>query len=211
MSFDWGFLLISLIGICSIAVVLAFYRRRFNLLLNTFFNWKLSKQIIRYEKVHSHPVNIILLILFMGFFTLFYALSYSMVNQSMDFLALAQSIGLFLLVYTLAKLALYHFSAWLFDEGEVINLYLFHINLHSKFMGISLLVLWIFLIYAPIPASILLNISLVILVLFLGFQTYRGIVIGRSEGKNLLLIILYLCTLEILPWLLIAKSVKNDW
>lgn len=128
-----------------------------------------------------------------------------------SFLYLLQQISLFLLIYFLAKLLVYRFSAWLFQEGELINQYVFQLNLYSKFMGVLLLVLWILLIYSPISASVLFRIGLFLLLLFLTLQTLRAFVIGRSEGKSLLLIILYLCALEILPWLLIFKSLNYKW
>lgn len=210
-NYGWGFLSISLLGIIFIAIVIAFYRRRFSLLLDVLFNWKLSKQIIRYEKVHSHPVNILLMLTFLMFFSLFYALSISEMKEGLEFISLLKSIGLFVLIYFIGKLILYRFTAWLFEEGELINQYVFQLNLFSKFVGVFLLGLWILLIYSPISTSFLFNLSLIILLVFMGLQSYRGLIIGRSEGRNLLLIILYLCTLEILPWLLIFKSLKSNW
>lgn len=210
-TYGWGFLLLSLLGISFIAVVIAFYRKRFSLLVNVFVNWKLSKQIIRYEKVHSHPVNILLMITFVIFFPLFYSLSISILKPDLDFLELLRMSSLFILLYFAVKLMLYQFSAWLFEEKELFGQYIFQLNLYTKLMGILLLFLWIFLVYSPISTQVLFNISLLILLLFLALQTYRGFIIGRSEGKHLLLIILYLCALEILPWLLIYKSLENNW
>ncbi len=211
IEYGLGFLLLSLIGVSFLAVIFAFYRRRFLLLVNVFFNWKLSKQIIRYEKVHSHPVNILLLITFTLFFPMFYSLSLNILRPELEFSMLLKSISLFILIYFIGKYVLYQFSAWLFEEKELFNQYIFQLNLYTKLMGVLLLILWIFLIYAPISAKILFDISLAILLVFLALQTYIGFAIGRSEGKHLLLIILYLCTLEILPWLLIYKGLENNW
>ena len=209
-SYGWGFLLISLLGVAIFASVIAFFRKRFELLLGVLFNWKLSKQIIRYEKVHSHPVNILLMLAFLIFFPLFFAKVGSELSNY-DFVYLWQRILLYLAIYVFAKLLLYRFSAWLFDEGDLINKYVFQLNLYSKFMGVLLIGLWILLIYSPIGNEYLFSFSVLILVLFLVLQTVRALMIGRSEGKSLYLIILYLCALEIVPWFLIFKSLKNNW
>jgi len=209
-SYSWGFLLISLLGVSILASVIAFYRRRFELLLGVLFNWKLSKQIIRYEKVHSHPVNILLMLAFVIFFPLFFAKVGSEIS-TYDFVFLWQRILFFLVLYFVVKLLLYRFSAWLFDEGDLINKYVFQLNLYSKFMGVLMIGMWILLIYSPITINYLFRFSMLILILFLTLQTVRAWMIGRSEGKSLYLIILYLCALEIVPWLLIIKSLKNNW
>ncbi|MAY82672.1 MAG: hypothetical protein CMP59_00925 [Flavobacteriales bacterium] len=209
-SYGWGFLMISILGVGILAAVIAFYRKRFELLLGVLFNWKLSKQIIRYEKVHSHPVNILLMLAFLIFFPLFFAKIGSELSKY-DFIFLWQRILMYLVIYFVVKLILYRFSAWLFDEGSLINKYVFQLNLYSKFMGVLLIGMWILLIYSPIGIDYLFNFSMLILILFLTLQTARAFMIGRSEGKSLYLIILYLCTLEIVPWILIIKSLKNNW
>lgn len=211
ITFEYGYLMISLVGLSFLAIVTAFYRRRFKLLINVFFNWKLSKQIIRYEKVHSHPVNILLLITFLIFFPLFYAQAYSELSESIEFWSILKYVALALLVYSSLKFILYKFSAWLFEESELFEQYIFQLNLFSKFMGILMLFLWIFLIYSPFSTTLLFKLSLLLLLLFLVMQSVRGFIIGRSEGKHLLLIILYLCSLEILPWLLIYKGLDLSW
>ena len=211
INYGWGFLLLSILGVSFLAVVIAFYRRRFSLLVNVLFNWKLSKQIIRYEKVHSHPVNVLLMITFLIFFPFFYSLSLSQIQSELEFSYLLKVFSLFILAYFLGKFLLYQFSSWLFEEKDLFNQYVFQLNLYTKLMGVLLLILWVFLVYSPISAGILFNLSLIFLLIFLGLQTFRGLVIGRSEGKPLLLIILYLCTLEILPWFLIYKSLENNW
>jgi len=209
-TYSWGFFLLSLLGVVILAIVIAFYRRRFDLLLGVLLNWKLSKQIIRYEKVHSHPVNLLLMLAFILFFPLFFAKVGSELSHY-TFTFLWQQILLYLLIYVGVKLLLYRFSAWLLDEGDLINKYVFQLNLFSKFMGVLLIGLWILLIYSPISTSYLYGVSLLILAIFLTLQTVRAIIIGRSEGKNLYLIILYLCALEIVPWFLVIKSLKNNW
>lgn len=209
ITYGWGFLGITLIGMCLLATVAAFYRKRFTLLVDVLFNWKLSKQVIRYEKVHSHPVNILLMITFLLFFPLFYSLSLSILRPELEFAFLIKAISLFIVIYLIAKLILYQFTAWLFDEGKLFNQYIFQVNLFSKFMGVLLLFLWILLVYSPFSPLLIFRLSLFFLLLFLALQTIRAVAIGRSEGKDLLLIILYLCTLEILPWLLLYKSFEN--
>lgn len=203
-------LLILLVGFSSLAYVRTLHRKRFTMLIQTFINWKVAKQIIRYEKVYTHPVNLLLNLNFILCFPLFFAFwlnELSDINISLP--KLYFSILIPFLIYQLCKLAIYKSSGWLFGEQETIEEYIFQTNLFNKYLGIVYLVLLTFLIYSPISSSFLAQLGIIILLLFLFFQLVRGLLIGREHGKQLYLIILYLCTLEILPWLIIGKWVKN--
>lgn len=203
-------LLILLFGFSSLAYVRTMHRKRFTMLMQTFINWKVAKQIIRYEKVYAHPVNLLMNLNFILCFPLFFSLWANELGEvNMPLLSLYFSILAPFLIYQLCKLAIYKSSGWLFNEQETIEEYIFQTNLFNKYLGVVYLVLLCFLIYSPISSTFLAQLGVVILLSFLLFQLIRGLLIGREHGNQLYLIILYLCTLEILPWLIIGKWVKN--
>jgi hypothetical protein len=203
-------LFLLLIGFLGIAYVRAFHRKRFSMLFQTFINWKLSKQIIRYEKVYTHPANLILTLIYLFSIPLFLALSYKITSSSQ--FALSQLffiIQIPLLFYILLKFIAYRFTAWLLDEKEVIEEYVFQANLFNKYLAVSYLILSTLLLYSRFSPNVLIGIGLAILLSFLLFQVIRGLIIGIENGKSLYLIILYLCTLEILPWLILGKWINT--
>jgi|TARA_B110000503_G_C7119025_1_gene401623 hypothetical protein len=202
-------IVVLLIGFSCLAISRSVYRKRFNMLYKTLENWKLSKQIIRYEKVYTHPVNILLSLNFILMVPLFFSLVYvTLFNPST---LLEQQYIVFmvpLIIYLLAKTGLYQFSGWLWNEKPVIEEYLFQSNLFNKYSGVAFLFLTSLVVYSPIELSILAKIGLGTLGLLAIFQLIRGFMIGLENGKQLLFIIAYLCTLEILPWFVIGKWIR---
>lgn len=202
---------VLLIGYLCLAFSRAMHRKRFSMLFKTLVNWKLSKQIIRYEKVYTHPVNILMTINFIFCFPFFFSLVRSWM-LGMDDLVL-WSYVLFtipLLSYFLVKVVIYRLSGWLFDKKDVMEEYVFQTNLFNKYLGLGFLVLTTLLLFAPISSLILYYTGLLILLLALAFQIIRGIMIGLENGVGLFFIIVYLCTLEITPWLILGKWINNN-
>jgi len=207
---DWIFLLLIL-GTSMIAYVISVHRKRSNMLAKTFINWKLSKQIIRYEKVYSHPVNIALNINFIISVSLFAVLALKLLNPDKFNIQnhFPQVLGL-LLLYGLFKITSHKFMAWIFQLQELIEEYIFQLNLINKYTGVFFLILTALLIYSPLNESIILTIGASIFVILSVLQLSRGVMIGIQKVKNLFFIILYLCTLEILPWLVVGKWIHNQ-
>jgi len=202
-------IIVLLIGFSCLAISRSGYRKRFDTLYKTLGNWKLSKQIIRYEKVYIHPVNILLTLNFILIVPLFFSLIYvklfnpDTLIESQYFMVMVP-----LIIYLLAKTGLYQFSGWLWNEKPVIEEYLFQSNLFNKYSGVAFLFLTSLVVYSPIELLTLAKIGLIAIAFLAFFQIVRGFIIGLENGKQLIFIIAYLCTLEILPWLVIAKWIK---
>jgi hypothetical protein len=203
-------LLILLMGYMALAFSRALYRKRTNMLFRTFLNWKLSKQIIRYEKVYTHPVNLLLTINFIICVPLFLSsLFYHYLSTNYSLPQLFIIIVIPLVFFVLFKLFFHQLGGWLFQETEAIEEYIFQTNLFNKYLGIVYLILSTLIIYSEIPVRWIGYTGFGILALFLLAQLIRGVLIGLQQNINLFLIILYLCTLEILPWLVLGKWIKN--
>lgn len=211
VAFSQAWILILLVVLfAGLAYAKAIYSKRFNLLAKTVINWKVAKSIIRFEKVYSHPVNLILNTIFILSAALFLGLCFSIKysNQPLDsyfFLGLLGPIT----SYLISKLILYKFSGWIISDSEIIEEYVFQANLFNKILGVILLLINSLLIYSSINAGILISIGFSSFLLLFFLQLTRGVFIGREKGVKYLPIILYLCTLEILPWLILIKLVKT--
>ena len=208
---DLWILIALLIGYLSIAFIRAVYRKRFTMLFQTLMNWKLSKQIIRYEKVYTHPVNIIMTLNFLLCFPLFFAIvrsEYIEPSESIAFSFLLIFIPV--LVYSVLKVGFHQFTGWLWNEKKSIGEYLFQTNLFNKYIGLGFLLLSTVLIYSPLNINIIVYFAFGIIGLSSIFQLIRGVIIGLESGLKLYFIILYLCTLEILPWLAIGKWISTS-
>lgn len=204
-------LFILLLSLMVIAYVKVSYPKRFKLLAKTVIQWKVAKQIIRFEKVYTHPVNLVLNLIFLLSVPLFFSLSYALSYESYaNIFRLYLTVLLPLTIYIFSKLFLYKFSQWLLSESEVIEDYVFQANLFNKCLGICYLILSCLLLYSNIPPQLIIRIGIALLFFLFIVQVIRGVIIGRSYSRNLFMIILYLCTLEILPWLILIKMVKNS-
>ncbi|MEQ8908195.1 MAG: DUF4271 domain-containing protein [Vicingaceae bacterium] len=202
------FILLCLVGI---AFIRSFHRKRYRLLFKIIFNWKMAKQIIRYEKVYTHPVNLILISIFI--FTtplLFGILGSQHFGQSEGLLKYTLWIAIPLFAYVLLKLIFHQFFAWLFNLKEVMEEYIFHSSLFNKIYGVLNLIFLILLLFGGLDSFLLAKLSLISLGILLLLQLSRGFLIGYQYKIFPLLIILYLCTLEILPWLCIGKLISNQ-
>ena len=200
-----------LIGFSCLAISRSVYRKRFTMLYKTLGNWKLSKQIIRYEKVYTHPVNILMSFNFILLFPLFFSIVYVRLYSP------STNLGQFyfyllipLVIYLLVKLVSYQFSAWLWNEKGVIEEYLFQSNLFNKYLGVVFLILTSLVVYSQIELTSLAFAALGAIGLSAIFQLSRGVMIGLENGKHLFFIIAYLCTLEILPWLVFGKLITTS-
>jgi hypothetical protein len=202
--------IILLIVFSAIAYTKSFHQKRFGMLLKGFFNWKISQQIIRYEKVYFHPVNVILSVVFLVVTALFFALAYqSFYVSDVNLALLTFLIGLGIVFMALIKVAFYNFSSWLLSISEPMQDYIFQSSLFNKLFGLINFILIVLLLYSPLSDKVVIGISLLSLLIFMLMQLVRGLLIGIQNAIPMHLIILYLCTLEILPWLIIGKWIGN--
>ena len=109
----------------------------------------------------------------------------------------------YILKYSVLKL-----FGYLISKKETINEYILNIFLYNKIIGI---VLYPFLIIIPYIhlnfVDILIPISLAIILLLSVFKIFKGISILFKKEFSIFYMILYLCTFEILPLLILYKFI----
>ena len=133
--------------------------------------------------------------------------------EILQFFKLVDQSKLMLLFFTLSFTAIYSFSryylisffGWIFNIKDLVDEFLFNNALFIKILGIILLFLNICLTYIEVSSNVLIITLLPISSLCGLFMFFRSILVLLRKHFSIFYLILYLCTLEILPILLISK------
>ncbi len=109
-----------------------------------------------------------------------------------------------IVVYFLGKRIIYYLLGILTESKPEVLEYLFNITVYNRILGIFLLPLTAIIAFVPLTiAEPLLYVGLFIVIVFYLLALTRGIKIFLKKQFSISYLILYLCTLEILPLLLI--------
>jgi len=109
-----------------------------------------------------------------------------------------------LMAYQLIKSSLVYLSGIIFDTREAARQYQLNILIFNYVIGITLFPLAIVVFYWD--NILLMTTGIILVVLLLLYRLYRGILTGlTNKSYNLFYLFLYLCTLEILPLILLYK------
>ena len=103
------------------------------------------------------------------------------------------------------------FTGIIFPFKEELDYFNFNLFLDLKLLGIFLLSLNLFIAYSPSPFNnFAVILSGILLGLLLMATIYRGFQYGGSQLKmNKVHFILYICTLEIAPFVILIKVISN--
>ena len=209
ITYEW-FTVFTLLGLLSIVVAKTLNSLRFSDFIYVIGNSK-------YLKIYSRDQNFI--DTFDGFlffnFTLslsvfvFYAYSTFVSPLQFDlitFLKMSFAIATILIIKVLVE----RLIASLFEIDELIDSYLFQKTTFKNYSGLVLLIANLFLIYTNNFTTIILSVTigLVGLINLIGFYlTYKTH--QNSINLNLFYFLLYLCALEIGPYVLLYKVFRD--
>jgi hypothetical protein len=205
---DWllGIIIGSLV---LLAWLKLFYDKFLDQMMQSVTNYQLSVKLLRDQNIFSKRVAVALNLnfVFMGgafLYLLFgyYGLRPFPVSDILSFLCYAGCLMLLLI----SRHAVLHVTGYLFDNQQVFREYLHQIFLIYKSLGIYLVILVIGLAYIREE----LRIYFVYLGTLLTFSAYllrflKGIRILMNKDVLIFYLILYLCTLEILPFLILYR------
>jgi hypothetical protein len=183
--------------------------RRFFQIIRAFFSLSYTRQLVREEYRLNKGTSIALIALFIITTSLFmfnlnnyYGFFEISSNSFLEFLIIC---GIIVLVYFF-KIIINLILAFVVDESERIDEYIFNVFMMNKAIGFFLFPVVIFLHYARIDTHILLVVGLVIASFFYFIRIFRGFTIGYGgRGISVFHLFLYLCTLEILPLVVLIK------
>ena len=205
---DWllGIIIGSLV---LLAWLKLFYHKFLDQIMQSVSNYQLSVKLLRDQNIFSKRVAIALNLnfVFIGgayVYLLFgyYNLRPFALNDIMSYLSYSGCLMLLLLI----RHVVLYMAGFLFDNLHVFREYLHQVFLIYKSMGIYLIILVIGLAYIREDLRvyfIYLGIALVFSAYFL--RLLKGIRILMNKDVLIFYLILYLCTLEILPFLILYR------
>ena len=179
--------------------------KKFSSLLKIFWNSSYLKKY-KYEKITYYPFDYILQINFvvsLGLFAFIYTIIYNGNNLAFNFLEfinIIQIIITFLILKNLSEIII----SWVFNIQWMTKLYLNEKINYNSLIGLIILPINILILYF-FNASINIIFIFIYIILLLKLTAYINsfILHQKTIKKSWFYFILYLCTLEIIPYLLL--------
>ena len=179
--------------------------KKFNSLLKIFWNSSYLKKY-KYEKITYYPFDYFLQINFVISLSLFISI-YNIIHNGdrlsfnfLEFLDIIQIIVAFLVLKNLTELVI----SWFFNIQWLTNLYLNEKINYNSLIGLIILPINVLILYFFNPSiNVLFIFIYIILLLKLAAYINSFILHQKTIKKSWFYFILYLCTLEIIPYLLL--------
>jgi hypothetical protein len=206
---DW--LIYSLLGVLVLfAVINSVYGKRFKQLTDAFFTSRIAGQLAREENVLQQRLTILLFFTFILITSAFIYLAsgyynfypFEVTGLKYYYFLIGAILGSYLL-----KMMIIKFLGFVFKTEKEVSEYVFNIILFNNVLGITLFPFVLCLAFSGLadPAIVIKIAVLLTAILFL-FRITRGMIIGVSNaGISKFYLFIYLCTLEILPLVVIFK------
>lgn len=202
-------LVVGLICLVILAAINFRYKKKMLTQLSAFVNPRLAAQVMREESSSAQTPMLLLTIhgllsLALAAYLVFKYLSMPL-GQSWEnyFLLLAATTALLVFIFVISFLVNGYTGV---DAG--LSEYRYGFLLHIQMLGVVALPLSLVMAYSVIGADVSLYVFLFFLVLTYLYRLVRAVFIGVESRVSLVFIILYLCTLEILP-LVVAIGLLN--
>lgn len=204
---DWVFLILTL-TLVGIAILLYNFNRRFKQSIQSFFQFYSLHQLSREGNFMTERVGLILYSIFLICLSMFtYQANFFL---SDGYIFSDRGIPLFikiLLGYTLfftTKSGIYFFSGRIFETREASYYIVLDDFLISCINGLILLPILFITTYSPSVAVFYIGIGLLCITFI--YRLVRAVAIGLNVSQfSLFYLFLYLCSLEIVPVMVIAK------
>ncbi len=208
----WG-LLLSLI-VCGITKLK--FPKHMSSLASNIFNYHTAQKDFEKTGERSQLMRTIMQVLFAfnGGLLSYFAISYysSVHYNTMQALAItAICMGVILVLYFLKKL-LFYWIAHIFDRISYADECVFTVYVYNRALGLCLYPVVIALAFVDsviVSTSFLLKLGFLVCAIIYSLRIFREIQISLKNKISFFYIFLYLCTLEFLPLMLLAKVLKS--
>jgi hypothetical protein len=205
---DW---ILGILIFCFIIIawVQFFFPRRLRQILIAPYSKRNLNLLVREGKLLSERIAVALGTIYMLLFPLMIYMVYDLMENHRYSNLLEGYMVYFLLILLLGifwgmKILLMKFLGTVFRTKQTTSEYILNVMLFNFLTGLALLPLLVAVVY--VKSVMLLQICLVITLLFFIISFFRGFLIGFSLTKfSYLYLIVYLCTLEILPFIVLMK------
>ena len=194
-----------------LVILHVFERRKFVLLFNGFINASSVNIIYREEYSITSRISLLLLLNYLLISALFswqVALHFGILNHGVGGYALL--LGILFLVY-LVKIIATKILGAIFQIKETASEYVYNILLFNKAIGLILFPICLLIAYGrQFSPETLIWAGSILWALMLTYRLLRAFLLGIPNSSVFpFYIILYLCTLEIIPFILIVKVFVN--
>jgi len=195
-SAHWVFIAFVLV-LAYLAFLKFRYSNQFVLILKSSFSQKHANQFLREESNSSHKLYLL------PVFILTFALILCQQQPTISQYALNIFwIGLFFIT----KYFCLFFLGFIFEKNYLFEEVIFQSFLYEKVIGVVLFPLTLILFYGPFQAQIIHEVIIVFLVIVLVYKWLRMLYLSFfNSSLPKAHIIIYLCTFEILPLIIVAK------
>jgi len=205
---NWQIVIVVIVALL-LGMVKAFSHNRFRLGLKALLNYGVAQEIIREEQVFFHRSNVLLTLAHTLTLSLFvYQIKMMVLNGTTD----SEGFSSFLIIVTgivivySVKYVFARLLSFIFNDLAIVSEYIFNVSLYNNLLGVLLTPFLLVSYFTIFPFQTLLNYMVVPLVLLVFlFRLIRLFIIGRSRGVLYVYIFLYICTLEILPLVVLYR------
>jgi hypothetical protein len=206
--YSWQSLLL-IASVLLLGLSKAFSVNRFKQTYKSLFNYRVAQEICGEEKVFFHRVNILLTVNYFLITALFIYQLKETLNQNVISYSggtLFFLILLFLIVLYFGKLIFAKIFSFLFSVPYLVSEYTFNIALFNNFLGVLLLPVLAIMYFTDLNFEIILQfIALPLLFIVFILRLLRLVVLGVNKEVSYIYIFLYICSLEILPLVVMIK------
>lgn len=211
-SQDW-ILFVILGSLAIIAWTKLFYNKFISLIFKAAFNYQLSYKLFRennsvYQRTSFlFNLNFVINIGLFGYLSLhFYSKFPETHNHFLYFLIISGIVAAFYLL----KYVVYKILGFILKEENTTSEYLHNLLIYNKILGITLLPITVSIPYIdPIMHKPLIILGIMMYIIFFIMSIIRGFLITIRTNVSIFYLILYLCTLEILPIIILIKFLKT--
>ncbi|MGB0882581.1 MAG: DUF4271 domain-containing protein [Vicingaceae bacterium] len=202
-------IIILVIAVVLVGVVKAFSNNRYKLGLKALINFSVAQEITREEQVLFHRSNIFMSLVHVLTFSLFiYQLKLNWLAIENEQGAMYSFMLIILAVLTIyfVKYSFVKLLLFVFNESAIGSQYIFNVTLYNNLLGALLIPIISISYFTAFPFHNLLT-FIVLPLLFIVFllRVIRLLEIGKFTGMLYVYIFLYICSLEILPLVVLYR------
>ncbi|WP_368389406.1 MULTISPECIES: DUF4271 domain-containing protein [Flavobacteriaceae] len=204
------FTVLLVICLVLVATVKVLFTKRFNDFIYVLGNFRYLKIYSRDSKIID-SFNVLLFINLLLSTSIFSVFLYeNFVAEIHDIYSFLIKVFIVIAIIILAKTSLERLLGSLFDISNTLDFYVFQKTSYKIFFGLVLIPVNFILLFSTSPSPIILQILVIVFVLIncisivATYKTYQNLI-----KSNLFYFILYLCALEISPYLVLFKLFKD--
>lgn len=198
--------LFLLLAVGLLGFIKAYNKARVNQMFKSLFSFHASEELIREEKVLFHRVNLSFAFIYIVTTTLLLVSWLVFKRNETPDLYMMLKIAVSIIVFYLFKFIIGSFLSFVISKSELSSAYTFNVLNYNYFLGVVFLPVLAIIYYSNINYVLVLNYFILpSIVVMLISRIFRLFALGIQNNFFVLYIILYICTLEILPLVVLSK------